>query len=221
MHPSSKHTRAFTFIEMLVTMTLVAILAGIAYPAFISIMERARKTQAKNDLTQIVTAVNAFYTDYGRYPASATATDDSCFSWNIPGAPQTGPYNDKLLNELRACTATDTSCSAAASLNTRQIVYLSPPIVQDPSNPKSGIGTIDLSSPKGTYYDPWGVPYNVEIDTNYDNGVPNPYVALGGSGAGVDPVRQGVIGWSNGKDLQVGTNGNNTYTGSNDVISWQ
>jgi prepilin-type N-terminal cleavage/methylation domain-containing protein len=221
MHPSSKQTRAFTFIELLVTMTLVAILAGIAYPAFISIMERARKTQAKNDLTQIVTAVNAFYTDYGKYPvpSSLPAGSDCSFSWDVPPAQRPEPYNDKLLNELRACTATDPSCSAAATLNTRQIVFISPPTVNDPSNPKSGIGTIDLSSPKGTYYDPWGAPYNIVIDSSYDNHVPNIYGATGG--AGVDPIPQGVIGWSNGKDLQVGTNSNNIYTGSNDVISWQ
>ena len=36
-----------------------------------------------------------------------------------------------------------------------------------------------------------------------------------------DPVAQGVIGWSNGADLQVGTNSNNIYTNSDDVISWQ
>src|SRR4029450_10449624 len=118
MHPSSKNTPAFTFIEMLVTMTLVPLLAGIAYPAFISIMERARKTQAKNDLTQIVTAVNAFYTDYGKYPvpSSLPAGSVCSFSWDVPPAQPPEPYNDKLLNELRACTATDLSCSAAATL---------------------------------------------------------------------------------------------------------
>jgi hypothetical protein len=49
--------------------------------------------------------------------------------------------------------------------------------------------------------------------------VPNPYGANGG--AGVDPIQQGVIAWSNGVDLQLGTNSNNIYTDSDDVISWQ
>jgi prepilin-type N-terminal cleavage/methylation domain-containing protein len=214
--------RAFTLIELLTVIVVAAILFGIAFPAYISVMERARKTQAKNDLIQIVTAVNAFYTEYGKYPVPSTvpAGSDSSFSWTLPGAFRVA-YNDQLLNELRACTATDPSCSAAASLNTRQIVFISPPTVKDSSNPKSGITTIAANAPQGTYYDPWGAPYIVEIDSNYDNSVPNPYVALGGSGAGPDPVRQGVIAWSNGKDLQVGTNSNNIYTNSDDVISWQ
>jgi prepilin-type N-terminal cleavage/methylation domain-containing protein len=230
MHPLSKHTRAFTFIELLVTMVLVAILASIAYPAYTSVMERARKAHAKNDLTQIVTAVNAFYTDYGTYPvpSSLPAGSDCSFSWDVPPAQRPEPYNDWLLNELRACTAADTtSCSGAATLNTRQIVYISPPIVKDPNNPKSGIGTIAANASRGKFFDPWGAPYNVVIDSNYNNSVPNIYGAQSVGGAGVDPILQGVVAWSNGTDLQVGTNSNYVYkdptTGaqSDDVISWQ
>ena|SRR5438874_6279320 len=220
MRSPSKHVRAFTLIELLVVIAIIAILIGLLFPAFKGVQNQARQTQAKNDLTQIVNAVNAFYTDYGKYPVSVTGADYS-FSWTIPGTTRLGPYNDVLLNELRACTATDLSCSAAATLNTRQIVFISPPTVKDPSRPRSGISTIAGSAPKGTYYDPWGAPYIVEIDGNYDNGVPNPYIALGGSGAGLNPIGQGVIAWSNGADLQVGTNSNNIYTNSDDVISWQ
>jgi type II secretory pathway pseudopilin PulG len=224
MHKNPRVTAAFTLIELLVVIAIIIILAGLLFPAYQAVQNQAKRTQAKNDLNQIVTAVNAFYTEYGRYPTSVTGSDVS-FSWDVPPAQRPDPYNNVLLNELRACTATDTSCSAAATLNTRQIVYISPPIVKDPNNPKSGIGTLDLASPRGTYYDPWGAPYNIVIDSNYDNHVPNVYGATGG--AGVDPIQQGVVGWSNGKDLQVGTNSDGIYkdttTGaqSDDVISWQ
>src|SRR5438477_2601428 len=59
---------AFTLIELLVVIVIIAVLMGIAFPVFQSIQNQAKKTQAKNDVTQIVTAVNAFYTEYGRYP---------------------------------------------------------------------------------------------------------------------------------------------------------
>src|SRR5438477_2768720 len=211
--------RAFTLIELLTIMVVIAILAGLLFPAFTTVMERARKTQAKNDLTQIVTAVNAFYTEYGKYPTSATGTD-SCYAWQVFN-PTFAPFNAALFNELRACTASGPTCSAAATLNTRQIVYISPPIVKDPTNPKSGIcSTGGNAANVGKFYDPWGFQYNVEIDSNYDNTVRNPYVALNGSGAGPDPVGQGVIAWSVGPDSFVGSN-NNIYTNSDDVISWQ
>src|SRR5947207_10671833 len=123
MHPRivGRSRGAFTLIELLVVIAIIAILIGLLFPAFQAVQNQARKTQAKNDLTQIVNAVNAFYTEYGKYPidpAWGCSTTDVCFSWNIPGAPQCGPYNDKLLNELRACNAAiDSTCSANAVVN--------------------------------------------------------------------------------------------------------
>ena len=61
---------AFTLIELLVVITIIAILMGLLFPAFKGVQDQAKRTQAKNDVTQIVTAVNAFYTEYGQYPAS-------------------------------------------------------------------------------------------------------------------------------------------------------
>jgi prepilin-type N-terminal cleavage/methylation domain-containing protein len=225
MRPLQNRKSAFTLIELLVVIAIIIILAGLLFPAYQAVQNQAKRTQAKNDLTQIITAVNAFYTEYGKYPVSVTGTD-SCYGWEVFN-PTFEPFNAALFNELRACnTTTDpSSCSANATINTRQIVYISPPTVKDPTNPKSGIATVAPppigDTYKGRFYDPWGAQYNVLIDSNYDNTVRNPYVALGGSGAGPDPVRQGVMGWSNGADLQVGTNSDRVYTNSDDVISWQ
>src|SRR6266511_4608590 len=63
-----KSSPAFTLIELLVVIAIIAILIGLLFPAFRAVQDQAKRTQAKNDLTQIVTAVNAYYTDYGKYP---------------------------------------------------------------------------------------------------------------------------------------------------------
>src|SRR5437764_493945 len=60
--------RGFTLIELLVVIAIIAILIGLLFPAFQAVQSQAKRTQAKNDLTQIVTAVNAYYTEYGKYP---------------------------------------------------------------------------------------------------------------------------------------------------------
>src|SRR5437016_6230591 len=220
MQKSSNRTVAFTLIELLVVIAIIAILIGLLFPAFSAVQDQAKRTQAKNDLTQIVTAVNAFYTEYGKYPTSFTTDATATYGFVGPNT------NNLLFNELRACSATDTSCTAAALLNTRQIVFISPPYVKNPAQPKSGIGIPGTGAPGpvGQYWDPWGTPYNVRIDGNYNNSVtPNPY----SQGAGVDPIQQGVITWSYGKDQTLGTNGDGVYknltTGaqSDDVISWQ
>src|SRR5437764_5929178 len=64
--------RAFTLIELLVVSTVIAILMALLFPAFKSVQDQAKRTQAKNDITQIVTAVNAYYTEYGKMPVDDT-----------------------------------------------------------------------------------------------------------------------------------------------------
>ena len=55
-----RHANAFTLIELLVVIGIIAILVGLLFPAFKAVQNQARQTQAKNDLTQIVNAVNAY-----------------------------------------------------------------------------------------------------------------------------------------------------------------
>jgi prepilin-type N-terminal cleavage/methylation domain-containing protein len=191
---------AFTLIELLVVIAIIIILAGLLIPAYNAVQSQSKRTQAKNDLTQIVTAVNAFYTEYGRYPLPNGTTTDYTYG---PGGSDT---NAALFNELRAVSST---------LNTRQIAFINPPYVKDPANPRSGIGTPTGTGP-GQFFDPWGTAYDVEIDGNYDNQITtNPYTA--DTGAGPSPLNIGVIAWSLGKDLTQGTN----FNASDDVISWQ
>jgi prepilin-type N-terminal cleavage/methylation domain-containing protein len=196
---------AFTLIELLVVIAIIAVLIGLLFPTFQGIQNSAKKTQAKNDLTQIVTAVNAFYTEYGKYPATgAVATGDTTY-----GATTT---NDNLFNTLRGLTG-----AAAVADNPRGIVFLSPPDAKDVTNPRSGIAS-SSSSFVGQYFDPWGTPYLIRVDTDYDNQIQNPY----SSNAGNTPsLRNGVIAWSKGKNKTGGSVDKNSVDSKDDVISWQ
>jgi prepilin-type N-terminal cleavage/methylation domain-containing protein len=192
--------RAFTLIELLVVIAIIAILIGLLFPAFRAVQDQAKRTQAKNDLTQIVNAVNAYYTDYGKYPL---VTADTLYG---PGGDAT---NDVLFNELR---------SAGATQNPRQIVFINPPYVK---NDTAGQRRSGVSPTDNQYYDPWGRPYNVRVDGNYDNQLTNPYTA--NTGAGPSPLAIGVIAWSGGKDGKAppDAGATTTFTDSDDVISWQ
>jgi prepilin-type N-terminal cleavage/methylation domain-containing protein len=212
MRRIGKHVSGFTLLELLIVIAIIAILAGLLFPAFMGAQKAAKKTQAKNDLTQIVTAVNGFYTEYGKYPL---VTDDTPLS-----------STTDLFYTLRA-VGDKGGANANNAINTRQIVFLSPPDVKDTANPRSGIGT------DGQWYDAWGTTYKITINGTYDNGVPNPYGPDPPGGAGPDPIRQGVIAWSFGPNGLLGggnatdpnfSNENGTvniYTGSSDAISWQ
>src|SRR5260370_39482910 len=86
---------AFTLVELLVVIAIIAVLLGLVFPVFQEVLNRAKKVQAKNDLTQIVTAVNAFYMEYGKYPLPATASGDGYATGTT-----TGSSKDEL-NPLR------------------------------------------------------------------------------------------------------------------------
>src|SRR5947209_7811619 len=61
-------TSAFTLIELTVVILIIATLAALIMTGASSAIDHAKKVQVKNDITQLVNAVNAYYTDYGKYP---------------------------------------------------------------------------------------------------------------------------------------------------------
>jgi prepilin-type N-terminal cleavage/methylation domain-containing protein len=198
MHASSRgNAHAFSLIELLVVITIIVVLMGLLFPAFRGVQDQAKRTQAKNDLTQIVTAVNAFYTEYGKYPPPATGGS------NITVGGSGGESSSKtLFDPLRGLDLTS---------NPKQIAFFNPPEVKDAANLRGGV-----KSANGAFYDPWGTPYAVRIDGDYDNILPNPYTT--DTGAGPTDLRNGVIAWSLGKDQAGGSGDKKTGTAEDDVI---
>jgi prepilin-type N-terminal cleavage/methylation domain-containing protein len=207
MQKNSRRPAAFTLIELLVVIAIIAILIGLLFPAFNAVQNQARRTQAKNDLTQIVTAVNAYYTEYGKYPidTAVKGTGDAAYSTD----------NNAVFDVLRSMTGT----TPGNALNPRAIHFIDPPLAKDQTNPRSGI-----QNSTGFWFDPWGSRYNVTIDGNYNNITRAPaYTDLSANyttatdGSGDVGVGTGVIAWSFGKD---GTQAA-SFKDSDDVISWQ
>lgn len=60
--------RAFTLIELLLVLVILAVLAGIVYPKFANRSEQARVTAAKTQISAFATALSAFEVDNGYYP---------------------------------------------------------------------------------------------------------------------------------------------------------
>jgi prepilin-type N-terminal cleavage/methylation domain-containing protein len=208
MQKSPGRSSAFTLIELLVVIAIIAILIGLLFPAFRAVQDQAKRTQAKNDLTQIVNAVNAYYTDYGKYPLPVGTTGDFIYG---PGGNSNPPSNSELFYTLRGVNAGTMNLNNAA--NPRIIVFISPPYVK---NDTAGYRQSGVSNTDGSYYDPWGTPYDVEIDGGYNNAInPNPYTA--DTGAGPATLNVGAIAWSLGKNQIQGTD----FNASDDVISWQ
>jgi prepilin-type N-terminal cleavage/methylation domain-containing protein len=212
----SRFGGGFTLIELLVVITVIAILMALLFPAFKGVQDQAKRTQAKNDVTQIVTAVNAYYTEYGKYPPpnTGTWTADTVYG----DSNNTGSVKSfQLFDTLRA-VQTD---STAVALNPKLIAFMQGNSVKDAANPRSGFDAA------GNFYDPWGRTYAVAVDLSYDN-VTQTYIPTYTDliydtepSCNCPGVRAGAIAYSFGKDGQQGTGSDQKYVGSDDVISWQ
>jgi prepilin-type N-terminal cleavage/methylation domain-containing protein len=215
--------QAFTLVELLTVIAIIAILMGLLFPAIGIIKEQARKVQAKNDVTNIVAAVKQYYTEYGKYPAvqdppSAGTADDMV---GDPVITPSGGNNNNLFNTLRSIPD---GLNVNYKYNPRRIVFYEGKGATDVTAPRGGFAdkTTDPAM-KGNLYDPWGKQYNVVIDSNYDN-----IISVGTQYTDFDTTnapRVGCGAFSLGKDNKLGNNGDNTYkkgtTASDDVISWQ
>jgi prepilin-type N-terminal cleavage/methylation domain-containing protein len=65
--PSLVHRRAFTLIELLIVVAIIAILAAIAVPNFLEAQTRAKVSRVKSDHRTIVTAIESYRVDNNTY----------------------------------------------------------------------------------------------------------------------------------------------------------
>jgi prepilin-type N-terminal cleavage/methylation domain-containing protein len=70
MHSFSPARRpgAFTLIELLIVVAIIAILAAIAVPNFLEAQVRAKASRAKSDMRSLTTGLESYYVDNNAYP---------------------------------------------------------------------------------------------------------------------------------------------------------
>lgn len=160
--------RGFTLIELLVVVVIIAILVGLAVPAYNSVMGKAQTMKTKATMKDIQAGIVSYRTEYNRFPIDPNSS--------ISGDADIEPFltdgtTQPTINILMANV--DTS-GASTNMNPRQIKFVDLPLAKN-----NLFGIVDPSggSNDGTpvqLLDNWGKPYKLLLDTNFDNRIQNP-----------------------------------------------
>ena len=93
-----RHTRrAFTLIELLLVLVILAVLAAVVVPRLTGRVEGAKRSGTIADISNIKTALGIFETDNGRFPTTEEGLEAlmSCPNADLQGTWR-GPYLEKL-----------------------------------------------------------------------------------------------------------------------------
>ena len=70
---TGRRVRGFTLIELMVVLTVVALLLSVAVPRYFNSVERSKEAALKQNLSVMRDAIDKYYGDTGNYP---NALDD-------------------------------------------------------------------------------------------------------------------------------------------------
>jgi prepilin-type N-terminal cleavage/methylation domain-containing protein len=223
----------FTLVEMLVVIAIIAILAGILLPALAHVKTKAKIAVTKVEITQLVTAIQHYDTDYDRPPLSKAAFDSTsagspdftCGTVMTNGVAIAAPeiistgnngYQNCNSEVLAIIMNLDVYPNGSHARNPHRRVFFDPKRASAAN--AHGLG------PDTVLRDPWGNPYIITLDVNDDNRCQDGfYYPLTKGDNSLLPSRSAVV-WSFGPDrsaifdYDVGPKGG---ANKDNILSWE
>ena len=245
----------FTLVELLVVIGIISILAAMLLPTLGKAKDSAKKAQARSEMQNISSAVRTYEAEYSRYPIPSQITrrlktpDYTFGTMHKDGSSTrllTNPKGDalpkiatpgiqvsnaELVAILRAQQTFRNGRPTSNQnhrMNPKKVNFLNAKDVT--STTQGGVGT------DGVFRDPWGSPYIVTVDANYDGKTIDAFYGQSSVSAmegneglmGLSRVKGGyqanssVLVWSLGPDGDAEAD-TSAIEGSNkdNILSWQ
>jgi prepilin-type N-terminal cleavage/methylation domain-containing protein len=152
MSPTSRR-RAFSLIELMVVVAIIALLITLASPILEKSLETGRRAQARTDAAQIAHALENYLSEYGKFPVESAGNVNS----------------QDLMNTLAAVTKGDPN-------NPRSVTFLNIPRAKAH---KHGAESSSSGVYSSAYKDSWANKFEIRIDNeggakSYDGSIDGP-----------------------------------------------
>ena len=224
-------TAAFTLIELLTVIAIIAILMGLLFPVLGSAKNQARRQSAAVAIRNIVSACKSYQTDYSKFPpvpAALTGSESTngyyAFGDTADGGATVG--NEQLFDVLRSINR---GPNANYALNKRQQKYFEMGKAKDATAPRDGFvdGSEFTSGTQGQLMDPWGKQYSVILDAA-DSGTIDMSKFFTDLAGAPNLLRQSAVAFSmgidgkrGGKDYKNQLRKSGSTEAPDDIVSWQ